>query len=394
LPNQRLEEFLSTRLTPFDYQPRTRLIFGSGSIDRLGEAAQELGGSNVLLVTDSGLKAAGHEDLAIASLEQSGLTCVLFDDVTTNPTTEDVDRGLNMARHKQIDLIVGLGGGSCLDCAKGINFLLTNGGKISDYIGIDKATEPMLPMIAVPTTAGTGSEAQSFALIADPQTHMKMACGDKKAACRIAILDPDLTVSMPAWVTSTTGIDALSHAIETFVTKPRTPLSQMFSREAWQLLSTSFASVLSDPGDIEARGNMLLGAHWAGSAIENSMLGATHALANPLSAKYDMTHGIAIGMMLPHVIRYNGSEVGEWYGILAADAGLCDADSPEATERLASFILDLTESAGFPTSLAECSVKEEDIPHLAVMAAEQWTGGFNPRPVDSETLEEIYRCAF
>ena len=394
LPKQRLEEFLSTRLTSFDYHPRTRLIFGSGTIDRLSAAAQELGGSNILLVTDSGLKAAGHEDRAIASLEDAGLSFVLFDNVTSNPTTEDVERGLDIARDAQIDLIVGLGGGSSMDCAKGINFLLTNGGKISDYVGIGKATKPMLPMIAVPTTAGTGSEAQSFALIADPETHMKMACGDKKAACRIAILDPELTASMPASVTATTGIDAISHAVETFVTKPRTPLSQMFSREAWQLLSSSFSTVLNDPGDIEARGNMLLGAHWAGSAIENSMLGATHALANPLSAKYDMIHGIAIGIMLPHVIRYNGSEVGEWYGILAADSGLCDADSPKVTECLAGYLQDMVESTGSPTTLAECHVKEEDLPELAAMAAQQWTGEFNPRTVDSKSFEEIYRCAY
>ena len=169
--------------------------------------------------------------------------------MTPNPTTEDVDRALEVARREKIDLLVGLGGGSSLDCAKGVNFLFTNGGRMEDYRGVGKATKlPFLPMIAVPTTAGTGSEAQSFALIADAKTHMKMACGDKKAACRIAVLDPDLTVSMPASVTAATGIDALSHALETFVAKPRNAISILFSRNAWRLLSQGFRSVLRTPG--------------------------------------------------------------------------------------------------------------------------------------------------
>lgn len=252
----------------------------------------------------------------------------------------------------------------------------------------------MLPMIAVPTTAGTGSEAQSFALIANTQTHMKMACGDKKAACRIAILDPDLTVSMPASVTAATGIDALSHALETYVTKPRTPISQMFSRRAWQLLSFGFPRVLRNPNDLSARSAMLLGSHFAGAAIENSMLGATHALANPLSAHYDLTHGVAIGIMLPHVIRYNAEVVGSLYGELAQDAGLCEKDEPHAGGILADFIQLLVAQSGQPTDLAECQVSFEMLPRLAVEAAAQWTGHFNPRPVDSHVLQELYQCAY
>ena len=157
----------------------------------LGELTAELG-SRVLLVTDRGLREAGHEDRAIQALRSAGLSITVFDDVHPNPTTEDVDRGLAVAREHGIDVIVGLGGGSSMDCAKGVNFLLTNGGRMADYWGVGKAKMPMLPMIAVPTTAGTGSEAQSFALIANAETHMKMACGDKKAACRVAILDPEL----------------------------------------------------------------------------------------------------------------------------------------------------------------------------------------------------------
>jgi alcohol dehydrogenase len=300
---------------------------------------------------------------------------------------------LATAKEAQIDFLVAVGGGSAMDCAKGINFLYTNGGRMQDYQGIGKATRPMLPLVAVPTTAGTGSEAQSYALIADAHSHMKMACGDKKAACRIAILDPDLTLSMPAGVTAATGIDALSHAVESFVTTKRTPISQMFSRRAFKLLATSFPVVVRQPFDRAARGAMLLGAHLAGAAIENSMLGATHALANPLTAHYGMTHGLAIGVMLPHVIRYNSLVAGEAYGLLARDIDLCSADDPHAAEVLAETIEAFVADSGSPTTLAEFDVEPSRLGMLAAEAAEQWTGKFNPRPVDAAALEELYRCA-
>lgn len=380
-------------LTSFDYQPRTRVVFGVGVVDRLGELVRELGGNRVFLVTDQGLAAAGHEQHALDSLHSAGLHVTLFDDVHANPTTLDVDRALAVAKEQRIDLIVGLGGGSSMDCAKGVNFLLTNGGKMEDYWGIGKATRPMLPMIAVPTTAGTGSEAQSFAVIAHPESHMKMACGDKKAACRVALLDPNLTLTMPLVVTAATGIDALSHALETYVTKARNAVSKLFSRRAWQLLSGAFPRVIDDPGDCEARAAMLLGAHLAGAAIENSMLGATHALANPLSAHYNLTHGLAIGLMLPHVIRYNAEVAGSLYGQLAADLGLCDDSDPAAPHVLADHVESLAARAGFPASLAECGVTADMLDHLADEAAQQWTGRFNPRPVDAASLKELYECA-
>ena len=265
---------------------------------------------------------------------------------------------------------------------------------MEDYWGIGKATQPMLPLIAVPTTAGTGSEAQSFALIANRKTHMKMACGDKKAACRIALLDPELTLSMPHSVAAATGIDAISHALESYVTKPRTGISQLFSREAWRLLSQGFLQILQDPQDLQARGKMLLGSYLGGAAIENSMVGATHALANPLSAHFDMTHGIAIGIMLPHVIRYNAEVVGDLYGNLARDAGLCEESDSNASLLLAEHVESLVASAGSPTTLSACDVDPDLIPTLAEEAAEQWTGKFNPRPVDAESLKELYECAF
>ncbi|MFO1092234.1 MAG: iron-containing alcohol dehydrogenase [Planctomycetaceae bacterium] len=380
-------------IPPFDYDPRTRLVFGAGTLAKLGEHVRKQGGRNVLLVTDAGLREAGHEQRALQVLEEAGISVVIYDEVRANPTSDDIDAGAAFARRHQIDLLIGLGGGSSMDCAKGINFVITNGGKIEDYWGMNKATKPMLPLICVPTTAGTGSEAQSYAVIAHPTTHLKMACGDRKAAAKVAILDPDLTLSMPQSVTAATGIDALSHALESAVTTRRTPVSQIFSRQAWQLLCRAFPAVLVAPTHRAPRGAMLLGSHLAGAAIENSMLGATHALANPLTAHYELPHGVAIGLMLPHVIRYNAAVVGADYGELAADAGLCESSDPQAAARLADFVRTLVARSGGLTSLAQCGFDPALIPTLATEAAEQWTGKFNPRPVAAPQFEELYRCA-
>lgn len=403
-------------LPAFDFDPRTRVVFGSGTLNRLGEIARDLAATRVLLVTDPGIEKAGHAARGIASLRDAGLDVTVFHDVQQNPTTDDVDHGLAVARERNVNLIVAIGGGSAMDCAKGINFLLTNGGRMQDYWGVGKATKPMLALIAIPTTSGTGSEAQSFALIADAKTHAKMACGDKKAACRVAILDPDLTLSMPATVAAATGIDAISHALESYVTTKRNAISQLFARRAWKLLAQAFPVIVeignqnirtdsagsndsrsmnrSTQTVLAARGNMLLGAHLAGAAIENSMLGATHALANPLTAHFNVTHGLAIGVMLPHVIRYNSTVVGSLYGRLAADVGICSLDDPQAGERIAEIVRRLTAMAGLPTNLEKCNVDRQQLPRLAEEASQQWTGTFNPRPVDTASLLRLYEIAF
>jgi alcohol dehydrogenase len=382
-----------TSLGGFDFQPMTRVVYGAGSLARLGETVRELGGTRVLLVTDPGLEAAGHPQSALAALHGAGLAAWVFDGVEENPTTRHIDNGLQVARKQNIDFLVAVGGGSSMDCAKGINFLLTNGGSMTDYKGFGKATRPMLPSIAVPTTAGTGSEAQSFALIADEATHMKMACGDRKAAFRVAILDPAVTVSQPAKVTGITGVDALAHAVESYVTTKRNPLAQMFARTAWQLLEESFPKVLHDPTNLEARGGMQLGAFLAGMAIENSMLGACHACANPLTAHYGVTHGIAIGVLMPHVIRFNAAVVGQLYGDLAHEAGMLNGDTGAASEAVARRFTDAMLAAGLPTRLSSCGVSPGILPVLAEEANQQWTARFNPRPVSEVELLQLYKAA-
>ena len=326
---------------------------------------------------------------ALRALPQKGATVFVFAEVEENPSTQHVERGTAFASAREpIDLIVGFGGGSAMDCAKGINFLLTNGGIMEDYWGIDKARRPMLPSLGVPTTAGTGSEAQSFALIAQEKTHQKMACGDKKARFRTVLLDPDLLASTPPPVCAAAGIDAISHALESYVTSARNPLSQMYAREAWGLLEQGFAPLVEDPQDADARGQMLWGAHLAGAAIESSMLGAAHACANPLTARYGVAHGVAVGLMLPAVIRFNGGAAELLY------AGLSPGETGEAAPRLAARVEELKRAARLPERLRECAVKKEELPELARLAATQWTAKFNPRPLAEGELLGLYEAAY
>lgn len=379
-------------MVSFDFHPRTRVVFGPGSVTRAGQLARDLGFHRTLVVADAGIRDSGHADRLIDALTADGIETFLFDRFGVNPDSDMVDAGAAFARPLHIDSIVAIGGGSSLDCAKGINFILRNGGTMADYRGYGKAATPLLPMIGIPTTAGTGSEAQSYAVISDPKTHMKMACGAPSAAFRIAILDPDLTLTAPRHVSAMAGYDAIAHAVETAVTAKRTPLSDTFSHQAWKLLSEAFERVLLHPGDAEARGAMLLGAHLAGMAIENSMLGAAHACANPLTARYNVAHGLALAIVLPHVVRWNAPAARAGYAALLGAPRRRVRDE-DAAETLARRLEDFAIAGHLSVTLSDVGVPAEAIPELAQLAAQQWTGTFNPRPFDAKGAEEIYRAA-
>ena len=367
----------------FDFQPLGRVISAPGALAQLGEAVRAFGVARVLLVTDPGLEHVGHPQRAQAIMREAGLDVFLFDGVKENPTEREVGEGVVFARTHHVDCIVAVGGGSSMDCAKGINFILTNGGRMADYKGHGKAKKPMLPSVGVPTTAGTGSEAQSYALITDERTHLKMACGDKKAAFRVSILDPELTLSQPKSVTAVTGIDAVAHAVESFVCTKRNAISAMCALSAFRHLEPNFETVLKSPNDLAARSAMQIGSHLAGMAIENAMLGVCHSCANPLTAHYGITHGVAIGVLLPHVIRYNAPAVGHLYAELAG-----------AAEVLAARVAHMTAAAGMPQSLKECGVSDTILQVLAEEANQQWTARFNPRPVTEADILTIYQAAW
>jgi alcohol dehydrogenase len=379
-------------MVAFDFQPRTRVVFGTGVIQRTGTLARDLQFRRTLVVADAGVREAGHAKTLLGVLESAGIEPVVFGEFGVNPDSAMVDAGASFAREHGIDSIVGLGGGSSLDCAKGISFLVTNGGRMSDYRGYGKAVKPLLPMVGIPTTSGTGSEAQSYAVIADAETHMKMACGDPTAAFRVAILDPDLTATAPRHVAAMAGYDAIAHAVETAVTQKRTALSDTFSHQAWRLLTGAYERILLQPADAEARAAMMLGSHLAGLAIEQSMLGAAHACANPLTAKFNLPHGLALAILLPHVVRWNGAVAKDGYAALLGGPRRRMRDEDPA-ETLARRLEDLALTGNLALTLSDAGVDADAIPDLAALAAEQWTGSFNPRPFNAAGAADIYRAA-
>ena len=376
--------------------PHLRLVFGNGCVAQTGELARELGATKALLVTDSGIVAAGHAGRVRENLAAAGIGVSVFDRSKENPTTACVDECVAVAKTDAINFIIGLGGGSSMDTAKGCNFIFTNGGAMKDYWGIGKASQPMLPSIMIPTTAGTGSECQSFALIADNATHQKMACGDPKAMAKVAILDPELTLSQPPRVTACTGIDAIAHAVETAVTRKRNETSLKYSRAAFQIMLESFSRVLESPDDLYARGQMLLGAAYAGTAIEHSMLGAAHSAANPLTAHYNVVHGQAVGMMLPHVVRFNAADeaIAEAYAEFVEGTSVAASNGTPAPESLAQALETLLDTASLPRDLTGFGVDAARLDLLSEEAAAQWTASFNPRDITAGDFKGLYQKAF
>ena len=382
-----------TMLADFEFRPGPRLAVGPGRLAELGRLVRELGGSRVLLTSDRGVIEAGHVAAATESLADATIEPLIFSTFGENPSSAEVEEGTAVARDFAPDLLVGLGGGSSMDMAKGINFLLSCGGRMQDYKGRGTATGPLLPSIGVPTTAGTGSETQSFALITDSDTGLKMACGDPAAGFRVAILDVNLTLTQPRSLVAIGGIDAVAHAVESAVCLAATPASRLFSREAWRLLATHLPTVLGPDTSIEARAAVQWAAALAGLAIENSMLGAAHALANPLTAAYGLTHGRAVGLLLPHVVRFNAPVVGSLYADLLAAAGDGSVSPSAAGDSLAARLTAMLVTGDLPVSLASAGIPAADVETLAAAAAEQWTAGFNPRRVTPTDLARLYEAA-
>ncbi|MBI5768341.1 MAG: iron-containing alcohol dehydrogenase [Verrucomicrobia bacterium] len=375
-------------LAPFASRPSPKLVFGPGVLRELPALVREAGGTSVFLVTDTGLMRAGHAARATALLEAAGLPVAVYDHSHENPTESDAATCRDAARAVTFDCFVALGGGSSMDTAKAANFLLTNGGAMRDYHGYGKATKPMLPLIAIPTTAGTGSECQSYALVSRDDTHEKMACGDPKARAHTALLDPELTATQPRSVAMATGLDALAHALESAVCTKRSPISSLYSEAAFRHLSAAIGRVIAGSPALDDRGHLQLGAALAGLAIENSMLGAAHATANPLTARYHAVHGHAVARMLPHVLAFNAADPAA--AAIYARFGDILRESGTTSLPLIDWVATLVAQATLPP----LTVPAADLPALAAAAAKQWTGTFNPRPLQPDDFAALYRCAF
>ena len=400
--------------------PSPAVFSGPGALDSLGEVAGRCGFSRPLVTSDSGIAEAGILDRALRSLAEAGLRAAAFTDFGENPSESEVERGREAAIRSGADSLIGLGGGSSLDVAKGVGFLLAGGGRMEDYRGYDRVGKPLPPMIGAPTTAGTGSEAQSYALISRDRDHRKLACGAPSALFRAVVHDPTLLPSAPLEVRAAAGFDALAHAVETAVSTGRTEASAVLSRSAFALLISSFPEVVRAGGaenglppdtaaeredDESPWARMQRGAFFAGAAIERSMLGAAHALANPLTRQYGLSHGRALARTLPAVVRWN-AEVDEadaaYAGLLAAGRTASNGRGPGevpngSTHEGAGGAL----AAWIEESAAAGGLLEGDgdrfsgtaLAVLAAEAAEEWTGRFNPRPFAEEGALTLYRAA-
>lgn len=358
-------------MTSFDFRPRTRILFGAGEFARLGEVAREQNATRCLLIADQNSVDAGQAQEAVRSLKARRMDVFTFHDFTANPTVAMVEAAREYAVPQAVNLVVGLGDGNALDFAKAVNVVIANGGSIRDYRGYGNVPKPLLPMIAVPATAGSGSEAQGNAAVTDPDARSKMICGDPKIFFRTAILDPKLTLGQTAAATAANGYEAISHAVETMISTRRTPISECFSREAWRLLNASFARVVRVAEDLQARSAMLLGAHFAGLAIEYAALGPAHACAQPLVENYQMSPGAAVALVLAPAL--------EWI---------------EEGAELVPRLRELAAAAELPGSLGDASVPEQALPRLAEEAAAQWSGRFSSRHFDAAAALEIYRAAY
>lgn len=294
-------------MKPFTYHIPTQIEFGNGIAANLPDYVRSLGGSRALLVGDPGVERAGLVGRLSTILTNAGIATATFTDVESDPATRSVDDGTVVGKEHKANVVVGVGGGSALDTAKAIGLMMTNAGNIRDYVGIGKVPLAGVPVIAVPTTAGTGSELTIWSVLSDKVNKVKISVGSELNCARIAVLDPELTLSLPANMTAATGMDALTHALESYVNTATQPISEAMSEQAMTLIARSLRKAVADGSNVEARGDMLLASTIAAMAFNNTRLGLVHAFAMPLGAKFGIPHGLVNAIMLPEVMRFNAS---------------------------------------------------------------------------------------
>ena len=375
----------------FSFQLPTRIEFGHGVSAAAGEEARAAGGTRALVVTDPGVEAAGLVEPVVARLADAGLSTVVFDDVAPNPRDTSVDHGAEVVRAEGCDVLVAVGGGSPMDTAKAIGVVATQGGRAQDYEGYGKVERPSMPLIAVPTTSGTGSEVTFWAVITDSARSFKMTMGSAYCAPRVALVDPDLTVGLPADITAYTGIDALTHAIEGYTATLSQPLSDSLSVTAIRLVGQSLRRACADGADRDARSGMSLASLIAGVAFGNSDTAAVHCMGEAIGGLYDTPHGLAMAVYLPVVAEYNVMAAPEKFAVVAEALGedVSGLSPLEAARRAPVAIRKLAEDLGIPTA-AEVGVRREDHAQLARMASVNVAVESNPRTV----TERDFLCLF
>ncbi|WP_409287094.1 L-threonine dehydrogenase [Pseudomonas guariconensis] len=368
-------------------------------IDCLEEAMAAIAGFGLrkaLIVTDPGLVKAGVAERIAGMLAMRDIDSVVFDGAKPNPSIANVEAGLALLRQARCDCVVSLGGGSPHDCSKGIALCATNGGHISDYEGVDRSSKPQLPLIAINTTAGTASEMTRFCIITDEARHVKMAIVDRNVTPILSVNDPALMVGMPQSLTAATGMDALTHAIEAYVSTAATPITDACALKAITLISDNLRQAVADGGDLKARENMAYAQFLAGMAFNNASLGYVHAMAHQLGGFYDLPHGVCNAVLLPHVQRFNAQVSAARLRDVAKAMGVkvCALDAEQGAGAAISAIEHLAAAIGIPAGLAELGAKVEDVPLLAANALKDACGLTNPRPASQAQIEAIFKAAF
>lgn len=374
----------------------TVTLMGIGAHKQIGNQVKTLGGKKPFICTDKGLTKAGIAAQIVDVIKKdAGVDCIVYDETVPNPTDKNVHDGLEVFKSNNCDMIISLGGGSSHDCGKGIGIVATNGGSIRDYEGIDKSSKPMPPFIAVNTTAGTGSEMTRFCIITNTSNHVKMAIVDWRVTPNVAINDPLLMAGMPPSLTAATGMDALTHAVEAYVSTIATPVTDACALQAIQLVSKYLRAAVAHGGDMEARDKMAYAEYLAGMAFNNASLGHVHAMAHQLGGFYDLPHGVCNAILLPHVQRFNMiAKVDRFVDIAVAMGEKVDGLSRRAAaEKALEAIKTLSSDVGIPSGLKELGVQEKDLRVMAENAQKDACGFTNPRCPTLENVIEIYRWA-
>lgn len=379
-------------MSGYMFQIPARIVFGNGSISKVGEEAARFGNRALVVTGKSSSSRTGSLVTVLSALGAAGVSGVVFAQVESDPSVETVHSGVKLAREEKCNVIVALGGGSPLDAAKGISLLLSNGGDIRDF-EFKIPEKDGMPIIAVPTTAGTGSEITRFTVITDTERKVKMLIQGAGLIPKVALLDPELTLSMPAHVTAATGMDALTHAIEAYVSKIATPLSDVHALEAIRLIGEHLVTAVTAPDNLTAREGMLRGQMQAGMAFGNASVGLVHSMSRPLGAHFGIPHGQGNAMLLPVVVDYNRLAAPERYRDIALALGE-DVDGltlRDAAKSAALALEDLFDDTGLERRLSAFGVKESDIDRLAADALASGSTKMNPRTPDKEAIAELYR---
>lgn len=383
-------------LETFQFNLSTRIEFGNGQVNQLATYVKELNGSKVMILTDKGIKSTGIVDRVIGLLQESEIEYVIYDDVKPNPRDTDCMIAYQIAQEENVDVLIGLGGGSSMDTAKAVGVLLTHGGDIKDWYGLNVLQRKITPLICIPTTAGTGSEITFFSVITDTTTKLKMNILDYKVAPQIAILDPELTLTLPPLITASTGMDALTHAIEAYTCNLSEPITDALALYAIDLIVKSLPEAVNNGSSLEARRNMLAGSLIAGIAFGNSDVGGVHCMAEALGGLYDTPHGVANSMLLPYVFEYNipsdlakHAKVAELLGVSTAGKSVEEIAYEGVTK-----LKELAIEVGIPKMRDLENINEKDFEYLAEAATQNVSAPSNPREATKEDYLNLFRKAY